>query len=69
MNGCFDRRAFAASMPVQSGWYMDGHTRTPRMVSVAVRGQPGCQYTLSPLGQTDPGCVGCKHHNNTLEKK
>lgn len=69
--GCHDRREFVASYPVQSGWYMDGYTRTPRMVSQPTFGKRACQYTkfqlttTSPANRDDPRCAGCKHKDST----
>lgn len=59
-NGCHNRPAFRAVLPVQDGWFLDSDTRTPRMVPWVIRAEPDCQYTLSPLGAADPGCVACK---------
>jgi hypothetical protein len=58
--GCFNRAPFRESMPVQAGWYCDGHTRTPRMQPSPFRMARECQFTLTELGQTDPKCDGCK---------
>lgn len=58
--GCFDRAPYLASTPVQDGWYMDGYTRTPRMVSMPFRMSPDCNYTLTELGEKDEKCHGCK---------
>ena len=60
MNGCHNRPTFRAVMPVQDGHYLDGTTRTPRMVASVFRMAPDCQYTLSALGRVDSGCTDCK---------
>jgi hypothetical protein len=57
---CHNRGAFAPSMAVQDGWYMDGYTRTPRMVPMPFRMSKDCEYSTSELGQKDKGCDGCK---------
>lgn len=59
--GCFNRPPFRTVMPVQDGWYLDGVTRTPRLVAMRHRMQPDCQYTHTELGQADAGCTDCKH--------
>jgi hypothetical protein len=62
--GCNNRPPYRSFFPAQSGWYVDGSredaTRTPRMTAVHFRMTPTCQYTHSPEGRTDLGCVGCK---------
>ena len=60
MNGCHNRPEYRAVQPMQDGWYLDGTTRTPRLVAVPFRMAPDCQYTLSDLGRVDTGCVACK---------
>ena len=60
MSGCVNHPEFRAVLPMQDGWYLDGTTRTPRMVAVPFRMQRPCQYTLSDLGRVDPDCTGCK---------
>lgn len=64
LNGCHNRRPYRAILPLQDGWFMDGVTRTPRMVSVPFRMSPECNYTLSALGQADPRCAGCRWRVN-----
>lgn len=59
MYACKDRAAYAPSVPVQDGWYMDGYTRTPRMVPMPFRMSPTCNYTETELGQADTRCDGC----------
>jgi len=59
-NGCHDRKPFKESVPVQDGHFMDGVTRTPRMVSSPFRMSKACEYTKTTLGQADKGCTGCK---------
>ena len=58
--GCKDRKPYLSSIPVADGHYMDGYTRTPRMVTMPFRMEPGCQYTHSDLGAADKRCTGCK---------
>lgn len=57
--GCHGRRDYVASYPVQDGHYLDGYTRTPRMVSQPTFGKRDCQFTLSELGRDDARCEGC----------
>ena len=56
-NGCHDRKPFKESVPVQDGHFMDGVTRTPRMVSSPFRMARDCQYTKTTLGQADKGAA------------
>lgn len=58
--GCNNRKPFAEAMPVQDGWFMDGVTRVPRMVSSPFRMSKACEYTKTTLGQADKGCSDCK---------
>lgn len=62
LNGCHNRAPLRTSAVVQDGWFMDGVTRTPRMISVPHRMTTECQYSRDPmgLGQQDPGCHGCR---------
>lgn len=57
--GCKDRAPYPSAVPAQSGWYMDGYTRTPRMEAMPFRMATDCQYTETTLGQADKGCDGC----------
>lgn len=59
MNGCHNRKPLHSTVIVQAGWYMDGHTRTPKMVSIPNPMQKSCQYTKTEVGKVDKGCVGC----------
>lgn len=59
VNGCHNRKPFKTITPMQDGWYMDGVTRTPRMVAVPFRMSPECNYTHTDLGQADARCQGC----------
>ncbi len=59
--GCHNRPAYRTVMPAQNGWWLDGTTRTPRLVPVPFRMAPACQYTHTELGQADERCAGCKH--------
>lgn len=58
--GCYNRSEYRTVQPMQDGWYMDGVTRTPRLVAVPHRMAKDCQYTHTTLGQNDARCVGCK---------
>jgi hypothetical protein len=57
--GCKDRAPYLSSIPAADGHYMDGYTRTPRMVPMPFRMAQGCEYTKSELGQADTRCHGC----------
>ena len=59
-NGCHNRKDFFESMPVQDGHYMDGFTRTPRMIASPLRNTKLCQYTKTDLGIADKGCTDCR---------
>jgi len=59
-NGCHNRRSYKTSTPVQDGHFMDGVTRTPKMVSVPFRMSTECNYTHTDLGRADSRCNGCK---------
>lgn len=61
LNGCHNRPEFRPATVVQDGWFMDGVTRVPRMVSVPFRMAPDCQYRHTDLGKADPACEGCRH--------
>jgi hypothetical protein len=58
--GCFDRAPYLTSIPAQNGWFMDGYTRTPRMVPMPFRMSKDCNYKTTALGEKDKGCDGCK---------
>jgi hypothetical protein len=57
--GCHNRAPYLSSIPVADGHYMDGYTRTPRMVPMPFRMAQTCQYTHTSLGQADTRCHGC----------
>jgi hypothetical protein len=57
--GCHNRAPYASTLPTQSGWFMDGYTRTPRMVPMPFRMSPTCNYTHTDLGAADKRCTGC----------
>ena len=59
--GCHDRPPYKPSQPVQSGWYADGYTKTPRMVPMPHVMTTDCQFTHTELGKIDAKCEGCKH--------
>lgn len=61
---CHNRPAFRSILPMQAGYYVDGYTRTPRLVPVPFRMSPACQYTHTQLGQADARCSGCRHRVN-----
>jgi hypothetical protein len=58
--GCFNRAPFRTARTAPDGYYLDGTTRTPRMVSIKHVNTTDCQYLHSTLGKADLGCTGCK---------
>lgn len=60
-NGCFDRKPLSTRIVVADGWFQDGYTRTPRMVSIPDPMTKQCNYTTTELGRVDPFCTDCKH--------
>lgn len=68
-NGCHNRPDFRPSLIVQDGWFLDGVTRVPKLVSVPFRMNPDCQYRHTTLGQQDTSCDGCKRRNPQEDKK
>lgn len=70
--GCHNRAEFKPHIG-QAGWYMDGHTRTPRMVSIPQTMAKACQYTkfqltpTSPANRDDPQCTGCRHKQESTK--
>lgn len=69
LNACHNRAPFRTSQAVQDGWFMDGVSRTPRMVSIPFRMSPDCEYSKSDLVQADKGCTGCKWRQNPEETR
>lgn len=61
--GCHNRAEFRTVQPMQAGWYLDGRTRTPRLVAVPFRMRQDCSYTRTELGQADERCAGCRHRH------
>lgn len=59
-HGCHDRPEYREVLPVQDGWFLDGTTRTPRMVAMKFRMERSCQYTHTDAGKADAGCDGCR---------
>ena len=59
---CYNRPPFKTSAIAQDGWYMDGVTRCPRLVTVKHVMTTECQYSRDPMGygQRDERCAGCK---------
>lgn len=66
--GCHNRREYKATVIVQDGWWMDGQTRTAKMVTKPFPMTKDCQYTKSALGQADARCAGCRHRLDTAPK-
>jgi len=66
--GCHNRREYKPKVMVQDGWWMDGQSRTAKMVTKPFAMTKDCQYTKSALGQADTGCTGCRHRLDTVQK-
>ncbi len=66
--GCHNRREYMTSVIVQDGWWMDGQSRTAKMVAKPFSMTKDCQYTKSELGQSDTRCTGCRHRLDTAQK-
>lgn len=64
--GCFNHQPLKATAVVADGWYMDGHTRSPRMISIADPMTKTCQYSRDDR-YADLGCIGCAHKSKALE--
>ena len=56
----FNRGPFKPAMVVQDGWFNDGYTRTPKLVSVPFRMKEPCQFQIDDKYAL-PDCVGCSH--------
>ena len=63
--GCHNRAPLKQSAVVANGWYQDGMTRTPRMISIPDPMTKTCNYTTTQLGKADAKCVGCTHKQTT----
>lgn len=68
LNACHNRRPFKSFAVIQDGWFMDGVTRTPKMIASPFRMSTECVYSADTsniarsggLGAFDPGCAGCQ---------
>ena len=66
--GCHNRQPLGSRpIPAQDGWFVDGVTRTPRLVPLPFRMAKACEYAKAD-GQADPRCAGCKHQINQKEE-
>ena len=54
---CYNRPPFKTSAIAQDGWYMDGVTRCPKLVTVKHVMTTECQYSKET---PDELCDGCK---------
>ena len=59
--GCHNRAPLKTRVVVQDGWFMDGVSRTPHMVSLPNPMTKDCQFTHTALGKIDKKCTGCAH--------
>ena len=72
---CYNRSNFATVYLVQDGWYLDGYTRTPRMVAQKTFGKEPCQYTKfqlnpkQPRNRDDKRCAGCARNAYQIKAK
>ncbi len=66
--GCHNRPPFRTVTPVQDGWWLDGTTRTPKLVAMPFRMNPACQYTHTELGQADVRCHECRHRATNIRQ-
>lgn len=66
--GCYNRQPYAERYFVQDGWWLDGQSRVARITQVPHRMAMDCRYTHTDLGRKDPGCDGCKHRRDGLDK-
>jgi hypothetical protein len=57
---CHNRAEYRELLIAQDGYYIDGTTRVPKLVSVPFALSRDCQYRLSDLGRADKGCDGCR---------
>ena len=58
---CINRPPLRTSHPVQDGFFMDGHTRYPRMVAMADPMTKSCQYSRDDR-YSDPQCAPCTNN-------
>ena len=56
-NACHNRQPHKPGYLAQDGYFLDGVTRTPRMVKVKDVMTKDCQYSKTT---PDAGCDGCK---------
>lgn len=59
--GCHSRPLLKTRAIVQDGWWMDGTSRTPKMISIPDPMTKTCNYTTTALGKADIKCIGCEH--------
>ena len=64
---CYNRPDYKSMVPAQDGWYMDGVSRTPRMVPIPFKMNKECQYTHTELGKQDPRCGACTRRSPAVE--
>lgn len=57
---CHDHAPYLTRIPMQDGYFLDGVTRTARMVSVPQVMARDCQFTHTELGKADSRCDGCR---------
>ena len=57
---CKDRAPLRTRVVVADGWFQDGYTRTPKMISIPDPMTKTCQYSKFDI-YNDPQCQNCKH--------
>ena len=62
-----NRGEFKQQVIVQDGWFMDGVTRYPRMVSTPFVMSPDCEFQKTDA-YNYPDCIGCSHKQPTERK-
>lgn len=64
--GCFNRLPLKTTAIVQDGWFMDGVSRTARMISIFDPMTKTCQYSRDDR-YADPGCIDCKNKSKAID--
>lgn len=62
-----NRGEFKQQVIVQDGWFTDGVTRYPRMVSTPFVMSPDCEFQKTDA-YNYPDCIDCSH-KQTIERK
>jgi len=65
-HGCFNRPPLKTRAIVQDGHFMDGVSRTARMISIPDPMTKTCQYSKDDR-YNDPGCAECIHQSKAID--